>query len=128
MALALGSPMLIAPFGGWGDEHAWLSGGTPGLRFVRSWHGRLAELDWEKVNSLLHEMESEGEQVLSESGAASQSITAQADMRYVGQGHEVRVDLPTATWAQPTQPPFRLSLKRPIVNSMGALARPCRLR
>ena len=41
-------------------------------------------------------MDSEGEQVLSESGVASQSIThrRQADMRYVGQGHEVRVDLP----------------------------------
>lgn len=96
VALALGSPLLIAPFGAGVMSTIGFLVAPLAFDFVRSWHGRLAELDWEKVNGLLGEMEAEGEQVLSASGVESGSIQhrRQADMRYVGQGHEVRVTLP----------------------------------
>src|SRR5439155_17594304 len=64
--------------------------------FVRSWYGRLDTLDWERANALLAEMEGEGGALLGSSGVARRQVQHRrlADMRYVGQGHEVRVPLP----------------------------------
>jgi N-methylhydantoinase A len=64
--------------------------------FVRSWPGRLDALDWPRANALLAEMEAEGHALLEKSGVPLGAIThrREADMRYVGQGHEVRVPLP----------------------------------
>jgi N-methylhydantoinase A len=65
--------------------------------FVRSWPGRIDQLDWQKANTLLAEMEDEGQKLLEASDVAPEHIRHrhQADIRYVGQGHEVRVALPT---------------------------------
>jgi len=56
----------------------------------------LDELDWNFANGLLDEMAAEGLKVLKSSGLAGNMVTYQrtADLRYVGQGHEVSVDLP----------------------------------
>ena len=64
--------------------------------FVRSWSGRLDSLDWARGNALLAEMEAEGQALLGASGVPTEAIThrREADMRYVGQGHEIRVPLP----------------------------------
>jgi N-methylhydantoinase A len=64
--------------------------------FVRSYVGRLAELDWSEVNRRFAEMEAEGRAILGEAGVAPEAITMErtAELRYVGQGHEVRVSLP----------------------------------
>jgi N-methylhydantoinase A len=53
-------------------------------------------LDWRKANSLLAEMEAEGQALLAASGVAHAAIShhREVDMRYVGQGHEIRVMLP----------------------------------
>ena len=52
--------------------------------------------DWDRVNALLHEMEEDGAAVLAEAGVGADDVEHErfADMRYVGQGHEVRVRLP----------------------------------
>ncbi|MCW1966687.1 MAG: hydantoinase/oxoprolinase family protein [Anaerolineae bacterium] len=96
VALALGSPMLIAPFGAGVMSTVGFLTAPLAFDFVRSWPSKLSGLDWGKANSVLAEMEAEGEAVLSESGIAPADIAhrRQADMRYVGQGHEVRVNLP----------------------------------
>jgi N-methylhydantoinase A len=54
------------------------------------------QLDWQFANALLDEMGAEGRKVLETSGLAPSAITYQrtADLRYVGQGHEVAVALP----------------------------------
>jgi len=64
--------------------------------FVRSAYSRLDQLDWRFANGLLDEMADEGRKVLQSSGLSSNEITYQrsADVRYVGQGHEVSVALP----------------------------------
>jgi N-methylhydantoinase A len=57
---------------------------------------RLDSLDWTRANDLLAEMEAEGQALLAASGVPAEAIThrREADMRYVGQGHEIRVPLP----------------------------------
>jgi N-methylhydantoinase A len=64
--------------------------------FVRSWPGRLDSLDWERANELLAGMEAEGQTLLEASGVPAPAIShrREADMRYVGQGHEIPVPLP----------------------------------
>jgi N-methylhydantoinase A len=66
--------------------------------FVRSWRCKIdAHLDWQKANTLLNDMELEGLTLLETSGVPTQDIRyrREVDIRHVGQGHEIRVPLPT---------------------------------
>ncbi|MBF0277077.1 MAG: hydantoinase/oxoprolinase family protein [SAR324 cluster bacterium] len=62
---------------------------------IRSQYQRLSALGIDEVNALLHEMRTEAHAVV-ESGAFGQPLVEQltAYMRYVGQGHEVGVEIP----------------------------------
>jgi len=87
---------LISPFGAGVGSTFGLLAAPLAFDFVRSGYSRLDELDWNFANGLLDEMADEGRKVLENAGLSSAEITYQrtADMRYVGQGHEVSVPLP----------------------------------
>jgi N-methylhydantoinase A len=89
-------PALISPFGAGVGSTFGLLAAPLAFDFVRSAYSRLDELDWNFANRLLEEMAEEGRKVLESSGLSSDHISYQrtADMRYVGQGHEVSVPLP----------------------------------
>ena len=97
IAKALGSPALLAPLGAGVMSTVGFLSAPLAFDFVRSWPGRIEGLDWTHANTLLAEMEMEGQTLLEASGVPATSISHQraADMRYVGQGHEIRVPLPT---------------------------------
>ena len=63
------------------------------LDLVRSDLARLADVDWTRVDRILGELEKEGRSALREAGCAAKDveIIIGADMRYVGQQHEVTV-------------------------------------
>ncbi|MBE7556960.1 MAG: hydantoinase/oxoprolinase family protein [Anaerolineales bacterium] len=96
IALALGSPLLLIPLGAGVTSTVGFLSAPLAFDFVRSWPGRLDLLDWVRANTLLVEMEAEGQALLEASGVPAEAIThrREADMRYVGQGHEIRVPLP----------------------------------
>jgi len=96
IAKALGSPALLAPLGAGVMSTVGFLSAPLAFDFVRSWPGRLEGLDWTHANTLLAEMEMEGQTLLEASGVPAAAISHQraADMRYVGQGHEIRVPLP----------------------------------
>ena len=89
-------PALISPFGAGVGSTFGLLAAPLAFDFVRSAYSRLDELDWNFANGLLDEMATEGQKVLEGSGLATDKISYHrtADMRYVGQGHEVSVSLP----------------------------------
>ena len=89
-------PALISPFGAGVGSTFGLLAAPLAFDFVRSAYSRLDQLDWRFANGLLNEMAEEGRKVLESSGLAQSEINYQrtADMRYVGQGHEVSVALP----------------------------------
>ena len=89
-------PVLISPVGAGVGSTFGLLAAPLAFDFVRSAYSRLDELDWDFANGLLVEMSEEGRRVLEGSGLSSADITYQrtADIRYVGQGHEVSVPLP----------------------------------
>jgi N-methylhydantoinase A len=96
IAKALGSPAMLAPFGAGVMSTVGFLVAPLAFDFVRSWRAPLQALDWSKANTLLEEMEAEGEAVLASSGVPREAVVhrREADMRYVGQGHEIRVPLP----------------------------------
>ncbi len=96
IARALGAPVLIAPFGAGVMSAAGFLTAPLAFDFARSWAARVDRMDWERANSLLAEMEKEGQALLEASGVPAAQIThrREADMRYSGQGHEIRVPLP----------------------------------
>jgi N-methylhydantoinase A len=89
-------PALISPFGAGVGSTFGLLAAPLAFDFVRSAYSRCDEMDWRLANRLLDEMAEEGRRVLESSGVAGEDISYQrtADMRYVGQGHEVSVCLP----------------------------------
>ena len=89
-------PALISPFGaGVGSTFGFLAAPLA-FDFVRSAYSRLDEQDWQFANGLLDEMAEEGRRCWKAPDLSAREITYQrtADMRYVGQGHEVSVALP----------------------------------
>jgi N-methylhydantoinase A len=96
VARALGVPGFIAPLGAGATSAFGFLCAPLSFDFVRSLYGRLQELDWSDVNGALGEMEEEGRSILRASGLDDRDISVRrlCEMRYVGQGHEVTVELP----------------------------------
>ncbi|MEX2270017.1 MAG: hydantoinase/oxoprolinase family protein [Vicinamibacterales bacterium] len=96
VATILCSPAVIAPLGaGVGSTIGFLTAPLA-FDFVRSSIEEIATLDWARANALFAEMEHEGVALLERSGLRPGEITVArcADLRYVGQGHEVKVTIP----------------------------------
>jgi N-methylhydantoinase A len=96
IALSLGAPALLIPYGAGVMSTLGFLSAPLAFDFVRSWRAQLPDLDWNRANALLDAMETEGRALLEASGVAPDAIghRREADMRYVGQGHEIRVPLP----------------------------------
>ncbi len=101
IARALGAPALIAPFGAGVLSAVGFLTAPLAFDFARTWPGAVNELDWNHANALLAEMEAEGNKLLAAAGVPDEQIThrREADMRYIGQGHEIRVPLPNEVLA-----------------------------
>ncbi len=95
IAHSLGSPQLLAPLGAGVMSTVGFLTAPLAFDFVRSWPVEFGSIDWSHVARLFAEMEGEGQALLAESGVAQADITHRryVDMRYVGQGHEIQVEL-----------------------------------
>src|SRR5436309_7161506 len=96
IAKALSSPAFIVPFGAGVMSAVGFLTAPLAFDFVHSWPGRIDSLNWQEANALLDEMQAEGQALLEQSGVSPAQISHRrvADMRYVGQGHEIQVPLP----------------------------------
>jgi N-methylhydantoinase A len=126
IAQALGSPALIAPFGAGVTSTVGFLTAPTAFDFVRSWRAQLDGLDWQRANALLAEMEAEGRQLLESSGISSGDITqrCEADMRYVGQGYEIRVPLPPGPLGQHSAAPLLAAFEATYRQLYGRLGPP----
>ncbi len=96
VARTLGVPGFVAPLGAGATSAFGFLCAPLSFDLARSLHGRLDELDWSAVNGALEEMEEEGRDLLRASGVADADVRVRrlCEVRYVGQGHEVIVELP----------------------------------
>ena len=96
VAKILRVPRILLPFGA-GAISAWgLLAAPLAFDFVRTARARLDVADWDGLNRLFGEMESEGRDLLGRSGVPPDAarVARIAEMRYVGQGHEVEATVP----------------------------------
>ena len=96
VARILRSPRLVVPMGAGVTSTVGFLAAPLSFDFVRTFYGRLDNLDWDEANDLLDGMAFEGKEILVEAGVAPDEmrIVRTAEMRYVGQGHEIDVELP----------------------------------
>jgi N-methylhydantoinase A len=104
VAQILRSPEIIVPFGAGVASTIGFLVAPIAFDYVRTLVGRLHELDWAVINERFAEMESEGIATVSSAGVSPEAVTIQrfAEMRYVGQGHQVRVELPNSELGKST--------------------------
>jgi N-methylhydantoinase A len=96
VARILKVPRILLPFGA-GAMSAWgLLTAPLAFDFVRTVRARLDCADWDALNRVFGEMEDEGRELLTRAGvpAAAARVSRIAEMRYVGQGHEVEAPVP----------------------------------
>jgi N-methylhydantoinase A len=89
-------PRVLVPFGAGAISAYGLLVAPLAFDFVRTAPQRLDAAEWHRINALFAEMETEGRAILRDSGIADRDIAFRrsAEMRYVGQGHEVEVEVP----------------------------------
>jgi N-methylhydantoinase A len=126
IAAALGSPRLIVPSGAGVMSAIGFLAAPIAFDFTRSFPGRLDTLDWARVNGLIAEMEEEGTELLASAGLRGRDVTHRraAEMRYVGQGHEVRVPLPPGPLTPASVPALREAFETEYLRLYGRLGPP----
>ena len=122
----LARPACLAPFGAGVMSTVGFLVAPIAFDFVRSWRTPLAALDWPRANQLLAAMQDEGRALLMASGVPNNLITHRraVDMRYVGQGHEIRVPLPVGVLDAAHDLHSPPSFNAYIANSTSASAHP----
>ncbi len=126
VAAALGSPKLIVPSGAGVMSAIGFLAAPIAFDFARSFPGRLDTIAWSRVNGLIAEMEEEGAALLKQAGVPGRDISHRraAEMRYVGQGHEVRVALPPGPLTPGGVDSLRTAFEQEYVRLYGRLGPP----
>jgi N-methylhydantoinase A len=117
VASILHSPVVLLPPGaGVGSTLGFLTAPLA-FDFVRTSVEPLDQVDWNRVNEIRASMEEEGVALLERSGVRTEDVTIarSADLRYVGQGHEVTVPLTRGAFGPAGRPQ--------IVEAFGAVYR-----
>jgi N-methylhydantoinase A len=97
LAKRLKIPRIIIPVGAGVLSAFGFLAAAPTVDDVRGYPTSLSSVDWDKVTSLYTEMETRARRLLYPPGAPPDEllIARSADMRYVGQGYEITVELPS---------------------------------
>jgi N-methylhydantoinase A len=96
VARVLRVPRILVPFGAGAISAYGLLAAPLAFDFVRTGRQRLDAADWDAINARYDEMEAEGRALLARAGvpAADVRVRRIAEMRYVGQGHELEAAIP----------------------------------
>src|SRR3989442_2608822 len=99
-------PRIILPFGAGAMSAYGLLSAPLAFDFVRTRRERLDAADWGTINALFAEMKAEGRALRAREGVAATQVRVSrvAEMRYLGQGHEVEAAIPPGTLAPASLP------------------------
>jgi N-methylhydantoinase A len=101
VARAIGAQRVIVPLGAGVMSSLGLLAAPLAFDAAQSAPGIVDELDWAEIESLLRGLENSGAALLAQAGLVENQVTHRrvADMRYVGQGHQISVELPEPSTA-----------------------------
>ena len=96
VARILGASSVVVPFGAGVTSALGCLAAPLSFENVRSVPALLANTNWDDINSTYDEMETWGREMLANAGVADSDVhlTRSADMRLVGQIHEINVPIP----------------------------------
>jgi N-methylhydantoinase A len=96
VAEILRSPEVVLPLGAGVTSTVGFLLAPLSFEFVRSLLAPLDGIDWTMINERFAEMEAEGRQILASAGVKGKDVRVarSVDLRYIGQGHDVRVPVP----------------------------------
>ncbi|WIY06056.1 hydantoinase/oxoprolinase family protein [Amycolatopsis mongoliensis] len=100
VARALGAPSVVAPPAAGVLSAAGFLTAPLAFDFVRSARAAVHDLAWDQVDALFAEMEAEGAALLAKSGVDEVTHRRVAEMRYAGQGYEIRVPVHGGSWPE----------------------------
>lgn len=98
----VGSPRLIVPLGAGVTSAIGFLVAPVATDFVQTYISRLDQVDWQRVNKILEDMEKRAIEQVKMGGVPAHkiTITRSADMRYVRQGREINVPIPNGKLSQ----------------------------
>ena len=110
VARKVGIPEVIVPLGAGVTSALGLLTAPMAVDLVQSAPSPLSRVDWEAVAHVLDDVERRARAILSLDGLAHEALTVEraVDMRYMGQAHEITVQLPVP----PTDPGVEGALRR----------------
>ena len=113
VARVLRVPRILLPFGAGAMSAYGLLAAPLAFDFVRTGRQRLDGADWAAINRLFAEMEDEGQALLARAGVAAGEVRVSrvAEMRYVGQGHEVEAAVPLGALSAESLPEISASFE-----------------
>jgi 5-oxoprolinase (ATP-hydrolysing)/N-methylhydantoinase A len=99
VARILGAPEVIVP------QHSGVAAAlgflvaAASFEFSRSYPAEVTDLDWEEVDRLYLDLEARARAILTEAGVEERAMVVErlADMRFVGQFHEIEVPIPAGS-------------------------------
>jgi len=96
VARKIGLKRVIAPLGAGTLSALGILVAPPALDFTHAYVSRLDALDWDRLNTIFRDMEIRGKEVLRDAGVKPDDMrfVRKSDMRYVGQGYEISVEIP----------------------------------
>src|SRR6059036_4202154 len=113
VAKILKVPRILIPFGAGAMSAYGLLAAPLAFDFVRTGRQRLDAADWSAINRLFAEMEDEGRALLARAGVAASDVAVAriAEMRYLGQGHEVEAAVPRGNLSAESLPMITASFE-----------------
>ena len=113
VAQILKVPRILLPFGAGAMSAYGLLAAPLAFDFVRTGRQRLDGADWGSINGIFAEMEGEGRALLARAGVRAGDVVVArvAEMRYVGQGHEVEAAVPLGALAAESLPKITASFE-----------------
>jgi N-methylhydantoinase A len=123
VARILKSPRMIAPFGAGVTSSIGFLTAPLAFDFVRSRYTLLSHVDWREINAIYDELHRQGETILLSAGVPAESISylRQADVRYAGQGHELRIEIPTGPLTEASHTDITERFRKAYVSLYGRL-------
>jgi len=107
VARILGIGKIICPLGAGTNSAFGLLAAPVAVDLSRSYNVNLEGVDWGYLNGLFDEIEGEGHKFLTDAGVRVPKIRRRVDMRFVGQGFELSVPVPSGKLGPNSAKPIR---------------------
>ncbi len=120
LAKSIGIPRVICPAGAGVTSAIGLLVADVRFDFARTLIAPLDEKVFEPLRELYQEMEAQGQAMVEESGVTGDLVvTRWADMRYMGQGHEILTPLPPLSFTMEDLPAIRRAFHQAYESQYG---------